>query len=155
MFSRGFQRTTQSVFFPRLYDAFALRIGFPRGMKSHAGDLRRGQIVSYNARPHLVLSRDQHFTGRGGSIIKVELKELVSSHAKQSNGGKRYMVRFSEQDTLDVLQLQSRACQFLYKQGNGMIHALDTESYETLEIPSSLLQGFNLSLLPVLYECFI
>lgn len=45
--------------------------------KTNLSQLRKGQVILFQSRPQLVLGKSQHFTGRGGSIIKVSFSSTL------------------------------------------------------------------------------
>jgi len=99
--------------------------------------LRKDQVVEFRDKPHFICRRDQHFTGRRGSIIKVEMKDVMT--------GRRFTERFNANDALELMHLSSTPYTFLYAQGNKL-HLLHPDTYEELVMDADALEGGEKSL---------
>eukprot|EP00002_Diphylleia_rotans_P025047 TRINITY_DN494_c0_g2_i2.p1 TRINITY_DN494_c0_g2~~TRINITY_DN494_c0_g2_i2.p1 ORF type:complete len:183 (-),score=42.07 TRINITY_DN494_c0_g2_i2:408-956(-) len=74
----------------------------------------------------LVIEAQHHRTGRGHAFMKVEMKDIMS--------GSKYYERFRSDQDVEVIQLQTRPYQFLYKSETGY-NFMHSETYEQIEIP--------------------
>ncbi|CAO3673843.1 unnamed protein product [Rhizopus microsporus] len=103
-----------------------------RYYKLSVGSVKKGQIVQLKDKAWRVLSRDHVSSGRGGAVVKMELQDILSNT--------KINERFKSGDSLEILNLSDEAYQFLYTNGD-MIHLLNLETFEEIEMPVSACEG--------------
>lgn len=67
--------------------------------------------------------------GKGGAFYQVKMKNAVT--------GKSMDHRFRSGENIDVVRVDEKEMQFLYKDGDNLV-LMDTESYEQIQIPEDL-----------------
>ncbi|KAI8052207.1 hypothetical protein BDF22DRAFT_690535 [Syncephalis plumigaleata] len=103
-----------------------------RDIRTAVNQIRRGHVVDFRSKIWIVCKRDHGKTGRGGAVIKIELKDAMS--------GIRQTERFNSGDALEVLQLRIVEHQYLYSKGNRA-YFLNNETYEELEMDVNAIDG--------------
>jgi elongation factor P len=94
-----------------------------------ANDLRKGKIIRYNGEPQLVMEVVHRTPGNLRAFVQAKLRNLKSGRSGE--------VRFSSTEAVDVLDTDAKEVEFSYK--NQDLYAfMDTETYETFEVPESV-----------------
>ena len=91
-------------------------------------DLKTGTKISIGDEPYIVLSYSQSKMGRGGSVVKVKIKNLKtgSSLSKTYQGAEK----------IDEAELNQKSAQFLYLDDLNA-YFMDSDSFEQFSIPLS------------------
>ena len=93
-------------------------------------DLKKGALFVLNAEPYRVVEYSQKVMGRGGSIVNVKIKSLISGRVLDKT------FRGSEQ--LESADISTRSVQYLYNDA-GVYHFMDQENFTQFEIPEDLI----------------
>ncbi|HET7673867.1 MAG TPA: elongation factor P [Candidatus Saccharimonadales bacterium] len=93
-------------------------------------DLKKGTIFQLNDTPYKVIEYSQKVLGRGGSIVNVKIKSLFD--------GKVLEKTFKGNDSIKSADIQNAPAQFLYADDKNLFF-MNSESYETFEVPKHLL----------------
>jgi elongation factor P len=88
-------------------------------------DLRKGAIVQLETQPYKVVEYSQKVLGRGGSIVNVKLKNLVT--------GALVARTFKGQDKIEPAEVTNQTAQYLYADDN--LHFMDPVSFEQFDVP--------------------
>jgi elongation factor P len=88
-------------------------------------DLKKGAIVQIDAQPYRVVEYAQKVMGRGGSIVNVKLKNLIT--------GALLPKTFKGQDKIAAAEVINQTVQYLYADNN--LHFMNPESFEQFEVP--------------------
>ena len=91
-------------------------------------DLKTGTKISIGDEPYIVLSYSQSKMGRGGSIVKVKVKNLKTG----SNLSKTYQGA----EKIDEAELSKKSAQFLYLDSTNA-NFMDSTTFEQFSIPLS------------------
>lgn len=91
-------------------------------------DLKTGTKFSLHNEPYIVLSYAQSKMGRGGSVVKVKIKNLITGATLQKT--------YQGAEKIGEADLSKKSAQFLYADENGA-NFMDMESYEQFTIPLS------------------
>lgn len=89
-------------------------------------DLKIGTKISISSEPYIVLSYSQSKMGRGGSIVKVKIKNLKT--------GATLSKTYQGAEKIDDAELNKKSAQFLYSD-NLNAHFMDSRSFEQFSIP--------------------
>ncbi|RHZ89888.1 hypothetical protein Glove_9g97 [Diversispora epigaea] len=108
-----------------------------RFLKTATRDISKGNVIEYKDRHFIVTKVDSHFTGRGVSTTKFELKDAIT--------GQKLVERVKPNDSFEVVTIKEKNYNFLYSDGN-ILHLLNMDTYEELEIESDKLDGGEKSL---------
>ncbi len=92
--------------------------------------LKKGQVINYQGDLHKVLEIVHVTPGKGAALYHVKLRNLAK--------GNTIPARFSPSESVDVVYLDTRKMQYLYKDGNDYVF-MDTETYEQINIPADFL----------------
>ncbi|HEX3927865.1 MAG TPA: elongation factor P [Gemmatimonadales bacterium] len=86
-----------------------------------ANDIRKGTVIYYEGKPHLVMDFTHRTPGNLRAFVQVRLRNL--------NSGMSMDHRFSATETVEEARLDTKAMQVIYADTNG-VHVMDAETYE-------------------------
>lgn len=89
-------------------------------------DLKKGALISLDGEPYRVVEYAQKVMGRGGSIVNVKIKSLVS--------GKVLNKTYKGSDKLEGADVNSKPAQYLYSDGQDY-HFMDPVNFEQFSLP--------------------
>lgn len=95
-----------------------------------ATDLRVGNLVIYNGKPHRVASMMHRTPGNLRGFVQAKLVNIET--------GSNQEIRFATDDKLERAVLDEHKLQFSYKAGDDY-HFMNTESYEMVELSKDVL----------------
>jgi elongation factor P len=91
-------------------------------------DLKKGTIFQYENQPYLVVEYSQKVMGRGGSVVNVRIKSLIT--------GAVLAKTFHGNEQIESADVTRKNAQYLYSDGNSH-HFMDGTTYEQFELPAS------------------
>ncbi len=97
-----------------------------------AGDLKRGITVELDGTLYQVLEYQHIKVGRGGANVRLRLRDIQGGHTIERT--------FSASEKFQRARLESRGCQFLYREGN-IFHFMDKETYDQIAVNSEVVGG--------------
>ena len=89
-------------------------------------DLKKGTVIQIDGQPFRVTEYAQKVMGRGGSIVNVKLKNLVT--------GAVIPKTFKGADKIEPAEVSTKKVQYLYADGEDF-HFMDPESFEQFQLP--------------------
>lgn len=92
-------------------------------------DLKKGVVCQIDSQPYRVIDYNQKVMGRGGSIVNVKLKNLIT--------GAVIPKTFKGQDKIEPAEVTSKTVQYLYNDGS-VFFFMDPNSFEQFELPADL-----------------
>jgi elongation factor P len=92
-------------------------------------NLKKGTIFQSGGEPFRVVDYNQKVMGRGGSIVNVRVKSLLS--------GKVLEKTFKGNEQLDSADVTTQAVQYLYNDGNTFFF-MNEETFNQFEVPADL-----------------
>lgn len=92
-------------------------------------DLKKGVVCQIDSQPYRVIDYNQKVMGRGGSIVNVKLKNLIT--------GAVIPKTFKGQDNIEPAEVTSKTVQYLYNDGSAFFF-MDPNSFEQLELSADL-----------------
>jgi len=92
-------------------------------------DLKKNTLITLDGQPFKVIEYAQKVVGRGGSIVNVRLKNLIT--------GAVIPKTFKGQEKIEPAEVTTGKVQYLYSDG-GMFFFMDPESFEQLELNEEL-----------------
>ncbi|HET9064804.1 MAG TPA: elongation factor P [Gemmatimonadales bacterium] len=95
-----------------------------------ANDIRKGNVIYYEGKPHLVMEFTHRTPGNLRAFVQVRLRNLASGSSLDH--------RFSATETVEEARLDTKTMQVLYTDGAG-VHVMDTETYEQFMLDAELL----------------
>lgn len=93
-------------------------------------DLKKGTVCQIDGQPYRVIEYGQKVMGRGGSIVNVKLKNLIT--------GAVIPKTFKGQDKIERAEVNNRTVQYLYNDGSTYFF-MDPESFEQFELAAELI----------------
>ncbi|AYE36103.1 elongation factor P [Borrelia turcica IST7] len=90
-----------------------------------SGEIEKGSFLLFKGMPHIVLEREFSKTGRGGSIVRLKLKNL-----KNKSVIKETLKGADTAEEIEVLEVRS---QYLYREGENLIF-MDLETYDQFSV---------------------
>ena len=90
-------------------------------------DLKKGTVCQLDGQPYRVVEYGQKVMGRGGSIVNVKLKNLIT--------GAVIPKTFKGQDKIEPAEVSTKSVQYLYNDGE-IFFFMDPESFEQFEVPT-------------------
>ncbi|BDA42194.1 Elongation factor P [Coccomyxa sp. Obi] len=102
-----------------------------RGVKKKANEVRSGNLIELEGRLYQV-TKHQHTHGHGRQLgnVQLELRDIQSRTKLQE--------RRRPSDLLEVVRLNGRAFQFLYKDEEGLLQLMDPQSFEQIAVSPEL-----------------
>ena len=108
-------------------------------------DLKKGTVCQIDGQPYRVIEYGQKVLGRGGSIVNVKLKNLIT--------GAVIPKTYKGADKIEPAEVRNREVQYLYSDGEAFFF-MDPESFEQFELSADLVdeaknylkEGDNLNL---------
>jgi elongation factor P len=94
-----------------------------------ANDIRKGTVIYYEGKPHLVMDFTHRTPGNLRAFVQVKLRNLASGSSLDH--------RFSATENVEVARLDTKAMQVLYADANG-VHVMDAQSYEQYTFDAEL-----------------
>ncbi len=92
-------------------------------------DLKKGVVCQIDGQPYRVIDYNQKVMGRGGSIVNVKLKNLIT--------GAVIPKTFKGQDKIESAEVTSKTVQYLYNDGSAFFF-MDPNSFEQFELSADL-----------------
>ena len=92
-------------------------------------DLKKNTVCQIDGQPYRVIDYAQKVMGRGGSIVNVKLKNLVT--------GAVIPKTFKGQDKIERAEVSNRTVQYLYNDTDNFFF-MDPASFEQFELPSDI-----------------
>lgn len=89
-------------------------------------EIKIGKVIVVNGEPYVVAKTDHHKMGRGGAVLKVKLKNLISGNILDRT--------FQGNDKAEEADTEKKKANFMYKDDVNA-YLMDNESYEQFEIP--------------------
>lgn len=93
-------------------------------------DLKKGTVIQLDGQPFKVTDYSQKVMGRGGSIVNVKLKNLMS--------GAVIPKTFKGADKIEPAEVSTKSVQYLYTDGTDF-HFMDPESFEQFQLGKDLI----------------
>jgi elongation factor P len=93
-------------------------------------DLKVGTKITLGDEPYVILSYSQSKMGRGGSIVKVKIKNLKNGSTLDKT--------FQGAEKIDTAVIEKSGATYLYKDENDA-HFMDSNSFDQFKIPLSQL----------------
>lgn len=88
-------------------------------------DLKKGVVIQIDGQPFRVLDYNQKVMGRGGSIVNVKLKNLVT--------GAVIPKTYKGQEKIEPAEVRTKAAQYLYTDGSDYFF-MDPTSFEQFQL---------------------
>lgn len=95
-------------------------------------EISKESILRLNGEIYLVMESQHVNPGKGAAFVRTKLKNIKS--------GKTIEMTFKSNESVEMVEVERRRMQYLYNNGE-MYSFMDNESYEQIEINSSLLEG--------------
>jgi elongation factor P len=89
-------------------------------------DLKKGTVISIDGEPYRVVDYAQKVMGRGGSIVNVKVKNLVTGAVLPKT--------YKGQDKIEAADVSNQTVQFLYSDGTTVFF-MNPQSFEQFELP--------------------
>ncbi|MBA3679478.1 elongation factor P [Candidatus Saccharibacteria bacterium] len=91
-------------------------------------DLRKDTLIDLDGKPYKVIEYAQKQMGRGGSIVNTKLKNMINGSVVDKT--------FRNDARISPADISRQKVQYLYSSGDTL-SLMDTESYETIDLPLS------------------
>lgn len=98
-------------------------------MRKTAGDLKKGDFVTYQGEIWQVVKCEFNFQGRGQATMRTRLKNVSSSKNIDQN--------YKTGDSVETIDVDSIEMQYLYKDATEL-HFMDPRSYNQITVPADL-----------------
>jgi elongation factor P len=93
-------------------------------------DIKSGKYIVLNNEPYRVLSINQSSIGRGGSVLRTKLQNLITGAALENT--------FQGADKVEEADVEKTHAQYLYQENDGFSF-MDTNSYEQFSIAKEVI----------------
>ncbi|NTU47185.1 elongation factor P [Candidatus Roizmanbacteria bacterium] len=98
-------------------------------MKTYAGNLKKGDFISYQSDIWQVMKAEFYSPGKGSALMRAKIKNLVS--------GKNIDYSFKSNEDVETLEVSSVEMQYLYKDVENL-YFMDERSYNQYTVPMSV-----------------
>ena len=92
-------------------------------------DLKKNTLITLDGQPYKVVEYSQKVMGRGGSIVNLKVKNLIT--------GALLPKTFKGQDKIEPAEVTNRKVQYLYHD-DDKFYFMDPESFEQFELSNDL-----------------
>ena len=92
-------------------------------------DLKKNTLITLDGQPYKVVEYSQKVMGRGGSIVNVKVKNLIT--------GALLPKTFKGQEKIESAEVTTRKVQYLYKD-DEKFYFMDPESFEQYELSADM-----------------
>lgn len=92
-------------------------------------DLKKNTLITLDGQPYKVVEYSQKVMGRGGSIVNVKVKNLVT--------GALLPKTFKGQEKIEAAEVNTQAVQYLYNDGEKFFF-MNPETFEQYELPADM-----------------
>lgn len=92
-------------------------------------DLKKNVLITLDGQPYKVVEYSQKVMGRGGSIVNVKVKNLIT--------GALLPKTFKGQEKIEPAEVTTRKVQYLYKD-DDKFYFMDPETFEQYELASDM-----------------
>lgn len=92
-------------------------------------DLKKNTLITLDGQPYKVVEYSQKVMGRGGSIVNLKVKNLIT--------GALLPKTFKGQDKIEPAEVTNRKVQYLYHD-DAKFYFMDPESFEQFELDGNL-----------------
>lgn len=89
-------------------------------------EIKIGKIIQISGEPYIVTKTDHHKMGRGGAVLKVKLKNLISGNVLEKT--------FQGNDKAESAEVSKKKANYLYKD-DATAYLMDNDNYEQFELP--------------------
>lgn len=96
---------------------------------ANTSDLSRGLFIRHQGQLCRVVDYKHTMPGKGGAFYQVKMKNAIT--------GKSSDYRFRSGESIDVVRVDEKEMQYLYKEGLNLV-LMDTETYEQIQIPEDM-----------------
>lgn len=97
--------------------------------------MRPGGRVEIDGDPHLITQYQHVKPGKGGAFVRLKLKSLTSGSVIDRT--------LKSGESLPAAEVSQRQMQYLYE-SDGMLVAMDTTTYDQIEISTDVIENFDL-----------
>ncbi len=88
-------------------------------------DLKKGTVIQLDGQPYRVIDYNQKVMGRGGSIVNVKVRNLITGAVLPKT--------YKGQDTIESAEVATRTVQYLYTDGTDF-HLMDPTTFDQFQI---------------------
>jgi elongation factor P len=99
-------------------------------MKTNVNELKPGYVIEYRGKLWTLVKGEHVKPGKGPAYLQAELRCL--------NDGTKLNQRFNTSETVERVELEHAAYQFLYAEGD-QLNFMNQESFEQITLPGSLI----------------
>ena len=92
-------------------------------------DLKKNVLITLDGQPYKVIEYAQKVMGRGGSIVNLRVKNLITGAVLPKT--------FKGQDKIEPAEVETKKVQYLYKDADKF-YFMDPETFEQYELSSDL-----------------
>lgn len=93
-------------------------------------DLKKGVVFQMDGQPYRVVEYNQKVVGRGGSIVSLKVKNLIT--------GALLPKTFKGQDKVEPAEVSNKKVQYLYNDGKNFFF-MDPETFEQFELNKEII----------------
>jgi elongation factor P len=89
-------------------------------------EIKTGKIILLNEEPYVIVKSDHHQMGRGGAVLKVKCRNLITGNVLEKT--------FQGAEKADEAETERKKANFMYKDKDEA-YFMDNESYEQFNLP--------------------
>lgn len=89
-------------------------------------DLKKGVVIQIDGQPYKVVEYQQKVMGRGGSIVNVKVKNLITGAVLPKT--------YKGQEKIEMAEVNTEAVQYLYSDGSDLFF-MNPISFEQFQLP--------------------
>jgi elongation factor P len=89
-------------------------------------EIKTGKIILLNEEPYVIVKSDHHQMGRGGAVLKVKCRNLITGNVLEKT--------FQGAEKAEEAETERKKANFMYKDKDEA-YFMDNESYEQFNLP--------------------
>ncbi len=97
---------------------------------ANTSDLSRGLFIRHQGQLCRVVEYQHTMPGKGGAFYQVKMKNAITGKSTEN--------RFRSGESIDVVRIDEKEMQYLYKEGDNLV-LMDTETFEQVQIAETML----------------
>jgi elongation factor P len=89
-------------------------------------EIKTGTLIRVSGEPYIVIKTEHHKMGRGGAVLKVKLRNLISGNLLDKT--------FQGNDKGEPAETQKKKANYLYKDDES-VYMMDNENFDQFSLP--------------------
>lgn len=89
-------------------------------------EIKTGKVIKVNAEPYIIIKTDHHKMGRGGAVLKIKCRNLISGSIQERT--------YQGAEKAEEAETETKKANFMYKDKDE-VYFMDNTNYEQFNLP--------------------